>query len=354
MKEEMQFRPMDTESLTRLLADIRQKIGLERGVQPKVTGLKTQQDGSLKIVVPDRAEKGMCLGPGGRVIAQLAQELQKHVTVVAVEEQITRRHRMQATLARIEELQEELASSQVAFLNRLRAAIESRLEEEPIENIAPSPSPHPAVALSGGIDSCAAMVLLKEMGFHPIGLTVELEEEHETYRAARNVAQICKKLGCKQMIVAGPSELREVVRKTQAGRIHPCGNCHELILSRVIDISKEHGFETLVTGELLPTGRQSIILMGELLLVHLPAALSLTKYETQSLCKENGFELESTQFGCSLVRQAHTKGWRGIQPSVYRVLRETQANVLTSGQAIQYIRSILKTVFATHEDPMEK
>lgn len=344
---------MDVESIEESLVRIREEQDLDRGVQPRISAIRTRESDAIEIVVPDRAEKSMCLGPGGSIVARLAQELQKHITVVAIEDEIIHRHRLHTTMVRIEEIWKDLSANHKAFLHRLKEAIEKRLEREQVYGFPTLKGSTPAVALSGGVDSCATMILLKEMGLRPVGVTVELLEEHENDLSQRRASDICKGLDCRQVVVKGSSEFREVIERTLEGRIHPCGDCHGLIISEALEAAKIHGLDTLVTGELLPTGRQSLVWRDGMLLVHLPAALALTKYNTRLLCKKKGFKAEPIRFGCSLVRCVHEKGWKGIRPSIYRVLRETQANVLTPGQSIQYVKSILKPILHNHNDKGE-
>ncbi len=341
---------MDVESIERLLARIREEQGLNRGVQPRISAIRTREADAMEIVVPDRAEKSMCLGPGGSIVARLAQELQKHITVVAIEDEIIHRHRLHTTMVRIKEIWKDLNANQKVFVQRLKETIEKRLRKQPVHGFSTLREPTPAVALSGGVDSCATMILIKEMGLRPVGITVELLEEYNNYLAQRRASDICRALDCRQIVVKGSVEFREVIERTLEGRIHPCGDCHGLIISHALEEAETHDLDILVTGELLPTGRQSLVWRDEMLLVHLPAALALTKYNTRLLCKKKGFKTGPIRFGCSLLRCVHAKAWKGIQPSIYRVLRETQANVLTPGQSIQYIKSILKPILQNHND----
>jgi predicted PP-loop superfamily ATPase len=341
---------MDRESLEAQILEIRAEQGLERGVPPRILDIRTEEGGSLKIIVADRAEKSMCLGPGGRIIAQLAQNNQKHITVVAVEEELVQEHRMRTTISRIDEIQEELNPNQSVFVGRLRKATERRLSGQLIEGFDQLEGPIPAVALSGGADSCATMIILGEMGLNPVGLTVKLPKEHETHRAQDYAGEICQTLNCRHLVVQQAQEFDAILGRTKQGRIHPCGECHDLILAQALQATRAHGLDILVTGELLPTGRQAIVKRENVLLIHLPAALGLTKYLTSSICRNHGFDITSSRFGCALVRQSHKMGWRGVRPSIYRVLRETQANVLTPGQSITYIRSILEPLLTMYDE----
>jgi predicted PP-loop superfamily ATPase len=117
-----------------------------------------------------------------------------------------------------------------------------------------------------------------------------------------------------------------------------------LILATLLRYAAESDHSVVVTGELLPGGRQAIVKTGNLLIVHLPAALSLTKHRTEHISEAYGRRIPRRQFGCRLVADTHAKGWMNVGPSIKRVLRELQAGILTTGQALEYIKAIVKSV----------
>jgi predicted PP-loop superfamily ATPase len=98
-----------------------------------------------------------------------------------------------------------------------------------------------------------------------------------------------------------------------------------------------------VTGEMLPSGRQALDLQENILIIHLPAALALSKYRTERISEESGKEIFRRKFGCNLVAKSHSKGWKNSGPSIFRVLRELEAGVLTTGQSLEYIKDIVRT-----------
>ncbi|MHA1577262.1 MAG: hypothetical protein ACTSU3_07860, partial [Candidatus Thorarchaeota archaeon] len=58
---------------------------------------------------------------------------------------------------------------------------------------------------------------------------------------------------------------------------------------------------------------------------------------------------QNERFGCNLVNQQHGKGWQFVGPSIFRVLRELQAGVLTTGKSLKLIRSILNPFIRNQE-----
>ena len=133
----------------------------------------------------------------------------------------------------------------------------------------------------------------------------------------------------------------DLVERVEAGRVHPCGECHVRIMDYVREYAIKENYDVIVTGEMLPSGRQAITLDDSLMTIHLPAALALTKYRTETISEDNGKTLFRRKFGCNLVAKSHTKGWKNIGPSVFRVLRELEAGVLTTGQSLDYIKNII-------------
>ena len=58
--------------------------------------------------------------------------------------------------------------------------------------------------------------------------------------------------------------------------------------------------------------------------------------------EKSGKKLFRRKFGCNLVAKSHSKGWQNVGPSIFRVLRELEAGVLTTGQSLEYIKDIVR------------
>ena len=333
------------ESIAALIQEIRIELALTRGVPPKIEKIIEHDDGSLHIITADRAEKSLLLGPGGRIATELAKTTSREVTVYGQDELILREHRLKLTLNRIEEIYDHLNQQQKQFIDLLRQIISNELLYPEIPsrtNERPQLSLKIAVAYSGGIDSSAATFILKQSGLNPEAITVHLGREFYTPDEMKQIHQWCNANKVNQILVEPPIEIDNVVQATKEGRIHPCGQCHEIIHESVRDYVRKNRYSILVTGELLPSGRQSIVQEDNLLVVHLPGALALSKYKTEMLAKESGKRVGRKRFGCRLAATANSRGWRNAGPSIFRVLRELEAGILTTGQGLDYIRDIVK------------
>jgi len=333
------------ESIATLIQEIRIELGLTRGVIPKIEKIIEQDDGSLHIITADRAEKSLLLGPGGRIAAELAKRTSRNVTVYGQDELILREHRLKLTMNRIEEIYNQLKQDQKQFIDLLLLIITNELPypEIPYRTIErPQLNLKIAVAYSGGIDSSAAIFILKQNGLNPDAITVQLGREFYTPDEMKRIRQWCEANRVNQVLIEPLVEIDKVIQGTKEGRIHPCGQCHEIIHESVRDYARKNQFSILITGELLPSGRQSIVQEDDLLVIHLPGALALSKYKTEMVAKESGKKVGRKRFGCRLVAAANSRGWRNVGPSIYRVLRELEAGILTTGQGLDYIKDIVK------------
>jgi predicted PP-loop superfamily ATPase len=338
---------MKAETILQVLAEIREELDLRRGTEPRISQVCTHADGSTHIIMSDRSEKSLMLGPGGRIVAELSRRINSPISVYSEEELILRKHRLELTLDRITELMNELTSDiQRDSLQILQSSIGEEMKF-PQEMVNYPQLIHDqisvAVAFSGGADSSASMVILKKLGFEPEAIIIDLGPEFVNPRDLKKALDWCETQGIQWLKVSPLRKMENIIRRTQDGKIHPCGECHSIIIESVSKLASENGHSLLVTGELLPTGRQAIELTNSLLTIHLPASLALTKYRTEMIAATSGIHANQRTFGCLLVNQSHAFGWRSAGPSVFRVLRELEAGVLTTGQAQEYIKSIVKS-----------
>ncbi|MBI3811275.1 MAG: tRNA 2-thiouridine(34) synthase MnmA [Nitrospirae bacterium] len=120
------------------------------------------------------------------------------------------------------------------------------------------------VGMSGGVDSCATALILKEQGYRVIGVTLKVwkEEEHPDKRwqdrscckvgVARYVAQ---RLGIEHRVIDVQPEFRQsVIEDFINGYLdgetpNPCVRCNEHIkFGRLFEIAMELGADFLATG----------------------------------------------------------------------------------------------------------
>jgi len=333
------------ESIRALVIEIRDELHLTRGVPPLISQVYEHYDGSIHIITPDRAEKSLLLGPGGRIAAELAKRTSMKITVYGEDEIILRRHRLKLALKRIEEVFQSASIEQQRFLEILKGMISNEYDfpETPIESKTTSvDNLKIGVAYSGGIDSTAATTILVENGFQPTAITVHLGEEFYSPYEIRKIGKWCEINGIHQVVITPMHRMSEIIQSTEEGKIHPCRKCHEIIFESLRDYASKEKYSIIVTGELLPNGRQSILQEEELMIIHLPACLALSKYRTELLAERSGRKMKGRKFGCKLVAHANKIGWRNIGPSIFRVLRELEGGILTTGQGLEYIKNILK------------
>ncbi|TFG34413.1 hypothetical protein EU527_03650 [Candidatus Thorarchaeota archaeon] len=336
---------MMIESISALIHEIREEFGFNRGIQPTIENVYEHDDGSLHIITPDRSEKSLLLGPGGRISTELAKRISKKITVYGQDEILVREHRLGLTLRRINEIFHIANTKQQDFLELLRNLIKSELSF-PMSDLHPVTGfchdSRIAVAYSGGIDSSATICILNEHGIQTDAITIQLGPEFCTYHEMSNMQQWCHENKIKHILIQPLKDVTSIIQATRESRIHPCGKCHDIISEAAREFATKNQYPILITGELLPSGRQSILLEDSLLIIHLPAALALSKYRTEQIAEKSGKRIGRKRFGCLLIGEANKKGWRNVGPSILRVLRELEGGVLTTGQGLEYIKNIVR------------
>lgn len=336
---------MNSSEISEYIQSIRAELNLTRGVSPRIEEVY-QHDDNLHVIASDRAEKSILLGPGGRVAAELAKRTGLKITIYGADEILIRKHRLHLTKSRIREILPQTTSSQKDFLNHLRALIDRELVY-PVEMNQFTSSinqiPNASLAFSGGVDSTASALILKESGIVPDAIIAELGHQFHNPKDIKRAEDWCELQNIKMIKIRLVNESDDLIERVDAGRIHPCGECHNRIMKRIKEYSITNNYDVLVTGELLPSGRQALDLQEKILIVHLPAALALTKHRTEIISERSGKELFRRKFGCNLVAKSHSKGWKNTGPSIFRVLRELAAGVLTTGQGLDYMKSIFRS-----------
>lgn len=116
------------------------------------------------------------------------------------------------------------------------------------------------VAMSGGVDSSVAALLLLEQGFEVVGVTMFLGLSHSE-QSVQDAIQVCEVLGVPHSILDFSKDLEEVVIQDfvfQYGRgrtPNPCILCNRsLKFGKLLEYARDNGFDFLATGHYARVG----------------------------------------------------------------------------------------------------
>lgn len=110
------------------------------------------------------------------------------------------------------------------------------------------------VGMSGGVDSSACALILKEMGFSVTGLTLSLCEK-DMARDLADAKSVCQKLNIPHISMDLSRDFKEKVidnfiSQYKSGLTpNPCLECNKYIkFGKMLDIALENGFDKIATG----------------------------------------------------------------------------------------------------------
>ncbi len=110
------------------------------------------------------------------------------------------------------------------------------------------------VGMSGGVDSSAAALILKEKGYSVTGLTLKLCEL-DKQQDLRDAKAVCRKLGLEHITLDLKADFKEkvidrfVVQYKQGLTPNPCLECNKHIkFGKMLDAAIEMGFDKIATG----------------------------------------------------------------------------------------------------------
>ncbi len=110
------------------------------------------------------------------------------------------------------------------------------------------------VGMSGGVDSSAAALILKEKGYSVTGLTLKLCE-YDKEQDLQDAKSVCNRLGVEHLIIDLKDSFREsvvnsFVKEYKIGLTpNPCLECNKYIkFGKMLDIAIENGFDKIATG----------------------------------------------------------------------------------------------------------
>jgi len=218
------------------------------------------------------------------------------------------------------------------------------------------------VGMSGGIDSCITVTLLKRWGYDPVGVTLKYavwqnrcnplrenvcctEESRETAR------QICQKYEMPHVILDKTKEFEEITvnyfkQELQAGRTpNPCVICNRQLKFRsLLEVADQRGIEYVATGHYAKIATETN--KGGTRTVVLKTAKDKSKDQTYSLSFLTQKQLRRCLFPLGdytkqEVRQiAKQEGLLGLISK-----KESQDFCFVSGSAIQeYLKQEIGTI----------
>lgn len=335
-------------NISNLIYNARSELGLCLRLKPKIVETcYDRETDSLFIITADRSDKATVLGPRGWVLNLTQKHLR--VSTIGVRSKLdleVKKQRVKLATEQLRKLSKELDaplkeimdSRLVPMLkNELNYPARSFFERKPLKK------PAIIIALSGGVDSTAALILAWKAGLNPIAITISPGTWLIPKETRRTINNIVSRLGVPHEYIPLTSEYKEMFKDALNGNFHPCGRCQSIIARRIIEIAKDKKIPIICFGDLLPTGTHSSYLVEEnLVRVNLPAANSLAKIDTILIARKFGHPGASFIYGCPLLREVHRKSPQLCYVSIRRVLRETRAGILEPGQALKYVKNIMR------------
>jgi hypothetical protein len=207
--------------------------------------------------------------------------------------------------------------------------IKPMLEQRLGKNRNFSESHKTVIALSGGIDSKAAFLIAKEAGLNPDAVTFSVSAQQQ-----KTVEKFCKKNNSPVHVITDRSH-QKIFKKAEKTKSHPCGRCQRFITNKIYTFARKNKYKFVGFGDMLSVGSHSIIQMGEIYRLNIPAMLSLNKEALQNIVGE-----EPDVFGCTFLRKIHKKYPYLKRYSIQRVLRELRCQCIGIDTAQKFIEDI--------------
>jgi len=360
---------IEKNDLKSLIAQIRRDIGHNDVEVDIMETLFDEPSGTLLIITPDRPEKSVVIGKGGWVVGRLREELGVNsIHVEAYSDFIVPQYRMELARAKLEKITQEYPHPynkpllnlikllkarienpySIESLLRSYPSLESKIQDTPVKGSGQDkkrPQFQSVVALSGGVDSSASLIIAQMLGFHPLAVTVNPGDIILPRYFRDYVESLTQNLGVEHRYLE--VDMQEVIYGSLEGRFHPCGRCSKIIEKAVLDFAGDNHIPFLIYGDLLSTGAQSLqweevrgennLKTGKILRINLPALLSLKKGDVKKVAGSWGVKKRGG-YGCPLIGEVHKKHPHMRRYSIQRVLRETRAGILEPGEGLDQIQ----------------
>lgn len=337
------------EDLIKEIKEIRKEIGHEE-VDVEIKEIHYHND-ELTIITPDRPEKSIIIGKGGWVVGKLREKLQiKSIHIIAYTDLILKEYQIELSIKHVKTLIDKnqippeykkvinniyqllkLKKDQIYNKNLIEDYIKENINNEPLMDA------KCFIALSGGVDSSFSTILAKALGFNIKTVTVNPGTIILPNKFKRNIKNLTEKLNLEHEYLE--TDMNEIIKEALDGKIHPCGKCSKHIEERLTQEVKNSSTHVMIYGDLLSTGKRSIIINDDLIRINLPALFRMEKNEIKDITKKYSVE-KIRGYGCPLIVQVHKKYPQYTIFSIQRVLRETRSGILEPGEALELIRTI--------------
>ena len=335
----------------KLVLKIRRQLGYKTLVKPRIKAVYYDEEtNSALVVVADRPDKSVVVGPGGRIIKAVKDELGlSGIGARSYTDILVKRRRVREALSKTEKIARKASGLLGEALERVVELLKAELAYPPRRWPSFDPLDQHAIAVgfSGGVDSTAMLYVAQRIGLEPLAISVDAGGWMLPPEIKELMASITSNLGIKHVYLPGDREVfDQVLQLAREGRRHPCRMCHAEIERAVIEHALGAGVPIVGFGDLLPTGRFSIYWLRRgglrLLRLNLLASLALLKTDTILMARAVGHPVKRLYFGCQLLKLVHREHREMRLASIQRVLRETRASILEPNQALELVKSIIR------------
>ncbi|RLE51242.1 MAG: hypothetical protein DRJ21_00555 [Candidatus Methanomethylicota archaeon] len=332
---------------------IRRELGYPIKSIPKIISVfSNDSERKLYIVCGDRADRSVLIGPGGRVVYEIARKLNYEIVIIrALTDILVSFERIRQSIEKARKVIEKIHDNRVKKvienkiipLAKEHMRIVSRKWKVKLNDINYSTDVKTVIAFSGGVDSAATLIYVKNIGLKNLSITVDPGPFIIPNHVKSKIIDFTRKNKIEHKFTNSIEEYDEIISKARSGHRIPCKACHEIIKRTVVREAIANDARIIFFGDLLPTGYHSIRLIGgELIRINLPAFLALTKTDTIIISKIHGYGDTKLIYGCPLLRYSMKKNRHFKYIAIQRVLRETRAGILEPNQALELIKSIIE------------
>jgi len=331
-----------------VLKEARVKSKVASGQMPKIEDVIYGNNNILYIIVSDRPDRSALIGYGGLIIKKIKRKINvNEISVIAKTDLLVKRKRISESIMKAKAIMKRRNIPQdiKEFLKILveQLRLEKKFPPRTIVRDEKAKNIKVLVAYSGGVDSTATLVLLKNMGFNVKAITVDPGPFILPNWVKNNIAKAIKLLSIEHEFIKPITDFHEIIEYAKEGTHMPCSLCYPVLVKSVFTYAVENMFNIVAFGNLISSSKYSLDLplKGKFLLrINLPGAFAFTKHDTKLLSK--GIVDWKPLYGCPLLRSSmKDHGWmRHI--AIERVLREVRAGILEPMDGLRYIKSILK------------